>query len=272
MPHAQVGPLSLFYRDSAPGSDRNAVLFLSGMANDHTAWGTQARALGDTYRTVTYDQRDIGQSSLATAPYAIADLADDAAGLLDALSIDAANCVGWSMGGAVVQELALRHPARVRSLALVATYTSSDPRGDARMRSWAALRPRVTPEEFAGVTWPWVYTVSDYRRPGFIEQTLARVLANPYRQSDEAYARQVEAVLSHRAEGRLGAIGVPTLLLFGDEDILTPPARFAEALRANIPHATMLTIAGAGHGLIWTHAEAVTAVLGGWLGEVAGRL
>jgi pimeloyl-ACP methyl ester carboxylesterase len=98
-----------------------------------------------------------------------------------------------------------------------------------------------------------------------MEETLARVLANPYRQSDEAYARQVEAVLSHHTEGRLDAITVPTLLLFGDEDILTPPARFAEALRAEIPHATLLTLRGAGHGLIWTHADEVTSVLRRWL-------
>ena len=168
MPHVQAGLLRLFYRDSAPESAREAVLFLSGMGNDHTAWAAQARALSEGFRTITYDHRDIGQSSLADGPYTIADLADDAAGLLDALAIEAAHCVGWSMGGAVAQELALRHPDRVRSLALVATYTSSDPRGDLRMRSWAALRPRLTPEEFAHLTWPWVYTVADYRRPGFI--------------------------------------------------------------------------------------------------------
>ena len=265
MPHAQVGALRLFYRDSGADSDRETVLFLSGMGTDHTAWAAQARALSDGHRTITFDHRDIGQSSLVGGPYSIAELADDAAGLLNALGIEMAHCVGWSMGGAVAQEIALRHPGRVRSLALVATYTSSDPRGDTRMRSWATLRRRLTPEEFAQVTWPWVYTVADYRRPGFIDQSLARVLATPYCQPDDAYARQVEAVLSHHTEGRLGAIAVPTLLLFGDEDILTPPSRFAEALHAEIPHATLLTIAGAGHGLIWTHAEAVTAVLKGWL-------
>jgi len=271
MPHAQVGALRLFHRDSGAASDHETVLFLSGMGTDHTAWASQARALSDAYRTITYDHRDIGQSSLVGGPYTIADLADDAAGLLNVLGTEMAHCVGWSMGGAVAQELALRHPSRVRTLALVATYTSSDPRGDTRMRSWATLRRRLTPEEFAQVTWPWVYTVADYGRPGFIDQTLARILASPYRQPDEAYARQVEAVLSHHTEGRLGAIAVPTLLLFGDEDILTPPARFAEALRAEVPQAALLTIAGAGHGLIWTHAEAVTAVLRGWLGQAAAR-
>lgn len=267
MPHARVGSLDLFYRYSGREPDRETVLFISGMGTDHTAWVAQARALADGHHTLTYDHRDIGQSSLAPDPYTIADLADDAAGLLSALGIDSAHCIGWSMGGAVAQELALRYPDCVRSLALVATYTSSDPRGDLRMRAWAALRPRLTPEEFAHLTWPWVYTVADYRRPGYIEETLARVLASPHRQTDEAYARQAEAVLSHNTEGRLSAITIPTLLLFGDEDILTPPARFAAALRAEIPHATLLTVGGAGHGFIWTHAEAVTTVLRGWMGQ-----
>jgi pimeloyl-ACP methyl ester carboxylesterase len=242
------------------------------MGTDHTAWATQARALSDTYHVITYDHRDVGQSSLAVETYTTADLADDAAGLLAELGIPSAHCIGWSMGGAVAQELGIRHPECVLSLALVATYNTSDPRADLRMRTWAALRSRLTPEEFANLTWPWVYTVADYRRPGYIEETLARVLASPYRQSDEAYARQVEAVLAHHTEGRLAAISVPTLLLFGDEDILTPPKRFAESMRDEITHATLLTLRGAGHGLIWTHADEVTGVLRGWLRQASDRV
>lgn len=275
MPHARVNGLDLFYRDSGPRNGPT-VLFISGLGNDHRAFAAQARALSEpamgperSYRCITYDQRDVGQSSLAAAPYTIADLADDAAGLLAALDVPMAHVVGWSMGGAVAQELALRHPERVRSLALLATYTSSDPRGAARQRSWALLRERLAPQEYADATWPWVYTVHDYHTPGLMEEALRRVLENPTPQPNEAYWRQVEAVLGHHTEGRLSAIAAPTLLVFGEEDLLTP-MRFARVLAAEVPHARLVTIPRAGHALLWTHAELVTMLLRGWLEEVAG--
>jgi 3-oxoadipate enol-lactonase len=210
----------------------------------------------------------VGQSALTPVPYTIADLADDAAGLLAALGVPSAHVVGWSMGGAVAQELALRHPERVRGLVLIATYTSSDPRGAVRQRSWALLRERLSLQEYADATWPWVYTVHDYRTPGLIEGAFQRMLETPAPQPNEAYRRQVEAVLSHHTEGRLGGIGVPTLLIFGEEDLLTP-LRFARVLAAEVPNARLVTIPRAGHALLWTHGELVTMLLRGWLEEVA---
>ena len=78
------------------------------------------------FETITYDHRGVGASSRQEGPLSIVQLADDAAALLDALEIDAAHVLGISMGGMVAQELALRHPGRVRTLTLGCTYCGGE--------------------------------------------------------------------------------------------------------------------------------------------------
>ena len=97
-----------------------------GLAADSTAWMFQIPEFAEHYRTIVFDNRGVGRSSKPAGPYTIHEMADDAAGLLDALDIDRAHVVGVSMGGMIAQELALRHPERVRGLVLACTYPEPD--------------------------------------------------------------------------------------------------------------------------------------------------
>ncbi len=254
MPTVRVATgLELFYRESGQGEP---VLWIMGLGNDHRGWAYQVPAFRDRFRCITFDNRDCGQSQRADGAYTVADMAGDAVALLDALGVDRAHVVGFSMGGAQAQELAIRHPDRVRKLALCDTYTSRDERGAAVFLSRVLLRERLSPEEYQRVTLPWVYTYEDYQRPGFIEQTVQAILNDPNPQPLDDFRRQVEATLSVDTEGRLGRIRAPTLLVFGEDDITTP-LRFARVLEAGIPDARLEVIAGAGHGLPWSHPEAL---------------
>ena len=262
MPKVRVASgFELFYRESGEGEP---ILWIMGLGNDHRGWAYQAPAFRDRFRCITYDNRDVGQSQQADGPYTVADMVDDAVGLLDALGVEQCNVVGFSMGGAQAQELAIRHSERVRRLVLCSTYTSRDPRGEAIFLSRVLLRERLSPEEYQRVTLPWAYTYLDYQRPGFIEQTIEAILNDPYPQSLDAFRRQVEATLSVDTERRLGQIQSPTLLLFGEDDITTP-LRFARALEAGIPNATLRLVPGAGHGLPWSHPEEFNRIVRGFL-------
>jgi pimeloyl-ACP methyl ester carboxylesterase len=243
----------LFYRE---GGDGDSVLWIMGLGNDHRGWAYQVPAFRDRYRCITYDNRDAGQSQRADAPYTVADMAEDAVTLLDALDVERAHVIGFSMGGAQAQELAIRHPERVAKLVLCNTYTSRDERGAAIFRSRVLLRERLSAEEYQRVTLPWVYTYQDYQRPGFVERTVQAILDDPNPQPDDAFRRQVEATLAVDTEARLGRIAAPTLLLFGEEDITTP-LRFARVLEAGIPNARLEIVPGAGHGLPWSHPDAL---------------
>lgn len=261
MPSVTVGGLEIFYRETGSGEP---VLLLQGLGTDHRGWGLQVAALSPWFRCITPDNRDAGRSGRAAGPYTVADMAADAAGLLDALGVERAHVVGISMGGAIAQELAISRPGRVRSLALIATYCSGDPRGTDLFQGWRLMRERFSPEEYYRATYPWVFTVGDYLRPGFIQEMVERAATDPYAQEPEAWARQMAAATAFHSEDRLDRIAAPTLLLFGDADLLTP-LRFARTMQARIPQAELVVIPDAGHGLIWSHAEAVNAALLGFL-------
>jgi pimeloyl-ACP methyl ester carboxylesterase len=164
------------------------------------------------------------------------------------------------MGGAQAQELAIRHPARVRRLVLCNTYSSRDARGSAIFRGRVLLRERLSKREYLEITLPWAYTHLDYERPGFIERTIEAALNDPHPQSDAAFARQVEATIDFFSEDRLGQIRAPTLLLFGEDDITTP-LRFCRALERGIPDTRTVVVPRASHGLPWSHPEAFNSAV-----------
>jgi 3-oxoadipate enol-lactonase len=110
------------------------LLLIQGMGGTHLSWGDAfIDALGDGLERITYDHRNTGRSAREDGELSIAQLAGDAAELIDALGLDSAHVVGISMGGMVAQELVLRHPGRVRSLTLGCTW----PGGAARPRAVA---------------------------------------------------------------------------------------------------------------------------------------
>ena len=255
--------VDLHYRDDGEGQP---VLFIQGLGVDHRGWSAVTRPLSKRFRCISYDNRDVGRSSTVDAPYDVLDMAADAIGLLDALGIARVDIVGTSMGGVIAQEIAIRHPQRARKLVLVTTYTSGDPRGSAIFEGQALLRRTLSREEYCRATFWSVYSHQDYRRTdGFIEQMIARTAGNDLWQPQDAYERHVRAVTSANTEGRLDQISAPTLILAGPEDILTP-MRFSQRLANDIPNNRLEIVEGAGHGMIWSHADCVVDVVGEFLG------
>src|SRR5574337_823004 len=263
MPKMRVGRIELFYEEEGHGEP---VVWIHGLGIDHRVWGLQMPLFTQHFRCLAFDNRDTGQSDRSPGSYTIKTLADDAIGLMDALAIDRAHVVGLSMGGAIAQELAIAHPARVKRLVLVSTYTSSDRRGADVLNSFALMRARFSREEYARATTPWVFTYHDYRTPGLVDLAIARFLEDPYFTPADVYARQVEAALSHNAEDRLSRIAAPTLIVAGDDDILTPML-FAGILHERIPDARLAIIQGGGHALVLTHAEEFNRLVLSFLDE-----
>ena len=264
MPTIRANNVDLYYRDDGEGLP---VLFIQGLGVDHRGWSAVTRPLSRRFRCISFDNRDVGRSSQVDAPYDVLDMADDALALLDALDIPRADLVGTSMGGVIAQEIAIRHPARVRKLALVTTYTSGDPRGSAIFESQAMLRRTLSKEDYCRATFWSVYSHEDYRRDdGFIETMIARTAGNDLWQPQEAYERHVRAVTSANTEGRLRAIAAPTLILAGAEDILTP-MRFSQTLAREIPENRLNIVEGAGHGMIWSDPDVVVDAIDGFLNQ-----
>jgi len=254
---ARVGAIDLYYDEQGSG---DPLLLVMGLAADSAAWMFQLPDFARHYRTIVFDNRGVGRSAKPPGPYTIHEMADDTAGLLDVLGIARAHVVGVSMGGMIAQELALRHPDRVRGLVLACTYPEPDAEVE-RQREFSVAQfggtvaadgemridlTALDPMLFFQHLLPRVFNQA------FIDQELPKLMqlfsgALQYGFSMEAILGQVAAVMGHRATERLHQIKARTLVITGDADLLIPPAN-SRVLAENIPNAKLVTIPGGSHG------------------------
>jgi pimeloyl-ACP methyl ester carboxylesterase len=239
----RAGELELWVERRGTGPD---VLLIAGLGDPAEAWQPQLDGLADRYRVTAFDNRGVGRSPLPDKPLSVAAMADDAAAILRALGAPAAHVAGFSMGSAIAQELALRHPQLVRSLVLVSTYARPDALFRAQLELWRWLAEAAPSERaFFEAFFSWVYTPRAHA-DGTVEQLVADALAFPHQQTVEAFQAQVDACLAHDAADRLARIAAPTLVLAGEFDIVLPP-RLSRSVAEAIPNARLELMPGEAH-------------------------
>src|SRR3954452_2421665 len=118
-----------------------------GLAADSTAWLLQVPEWSKHFRTITYDNRDVGRSAYVDGEYAITDMAADAIALADELGLETFHLVRVSMGGMIAQEVALAHPERVRTLTLAVTYGGAGRYGLEKARLWSKNAKHMSRED-----------------------------------------------------------------------------------------------------------------------------
>lgn len=243
MPTVHLPEVELYYAESGTGSP---IVWLQGLGADQAAWAAQIYAFQGRFRCLRPDHRAVGQTRDRGAPFTTADLAGDVVGLLDALKIEAAHVVGLSLGGAVAQALAIDFPERVRRLVLVATFARRDPLGDFLLRAWIDLHRLVGPVEFFRQALPWLATGRTLADPTRVANLLDYAARHPQPSAD--FARQAEAAVGHDRLADLARITAPTLVIRGDQDLLSPAWRSHEIAEA-IPGARLMTLPDAGHSV-----------------------
>ncbi len=268
MPSVRVDDLDVAYDVSGPETS-TPVLMINGLGAARGGWAQQVPALAAEYRVVTYDNRDVGETGAGTdpRPYPLRQFADDAVGLMDALGITRAHIVGASMGGAIAQELALAYPNRVVSLSIVCSWAKTDPWLAELFRSWEEVFAAQGMLAFSRTTWLWVMTYRWYQDPERLAALVADTEAAPYPQTAEMYARQSQAAIGHDALDRLSNLAIPTHVIAGEEDLLTP-VRFSEEIAAAIPGARLTVMPEVGHGMFWEATDAFNDHVLGFLRQV----
>ena len=253
------------------------LLLIMGLGMQLVAWHTEfvASLVARGFRVIRFDNRDIGLSqrfdhlgvsNLAidsikyavglkvTGPYTVADMADDTAGLLDALGIQSAHVCGASMGGMIAQQLAVRHPARVKSLTLMMTSSGSRRLPGPTLKVRSALISR--PENANDVESVIAHYVRLYKLIGsprypasdaYLHERLGMSVRRSYR--PQGTARQMVAIAADGNRSKLLAqIKAPTQVIHGQDDPLVPVAA-GHDLAQKIAGAEIDVIEGMGHDL-----------------------
>jgi 3-oxoadipate enol-lactonase len=208
-------------------------------------WDEQARGLAEGRQVVRFDARGFGGSPPGDALLTMERIADDAVGVLDRLGVPSAVVAGLSMGGYAALALARRHPDRIRALVLADTRAGADsPEAKATRAAQAERVRREGARAIADAVLPKLLGATSHReRPDLVARVRSLIEANPPRGIADALAG-----LAARADSTpaLREIRVPTLVVVGDEDTITPIAD-AEALQRGIPGSRLAIVPRAGH-------------------------
>jgi len=248
-------------RASAP-----AVLMIQGLGADKHGWDMQRFALALKYRVIALDNRGAGRSDKPFGHYSLEQMADDAITVLDAVGVEQAHVVGASMGGAITQLVGLKYPERVISLTLACTACRNHPWRRELLHGWATAATERGMGAMTHEAARWVIGPRSFRRllPAF--GWLGPLALG---RTAHAFVAQVNAILDidETVADRLSEITAPTLVLVGNQDILTPRGD-SEEIADRLPNAELVVISGAAHGFMVEHATTFNRVLFEFLGRV----
>ena len=235
------------------------VLMIQGLGASKNAWNLQRIAMATRFRIISFDNRGAGRSDKPTVPFTLEQMAEDAIAVLDAAGIETAHVVGASMGGVISQIVAVKHPHRVRSLTLVCTACRNHPWRQELLQSWAKTAEEKGMIEVGKEAAQWVMSPRSFRRlvPAFTWMGPLAALRPRH-----SFVSQIHAILDTREDlvDQLSTITAPTMVIVGNQDILTPRGD-SEEIAERIPNAELVVISGAAHGLMMEHSSTFNKIL-----------
>lgn len=238
MQYTRINGITVHYALDGP-ADAPVVLFANSIGTDLRIWDGVVAELVSEYRLLRYDMRGHGLTDAPPGPYSMAQLADDAAALLDALDIRQAHVCGLSIGGMVAQQLAATRPERVARAIFCDTAMRIGPPDMWNQRA-KAVRDGGTAAIADGVMQRWftkAYLAGD--GVSIYRNMLSRVAA-------EGYAGCCEAIRDADLTAASGSIRAPALVVVGEEDVATTPAD-GQALADALPNGRLRLLPGAAH-------------------------
>lgn len=266
MPHVAVNGVSLYYEESA--GTGAPILFSHGLLFSGRMWEPQVAAFGARYRVVTYDHRGQGQSADPGGhAHDIEVVTADAIALIERLQLGPCHFVGLSMGGFVGLRIAARRPDLLRSLTILDSSADPEPPENlpryrllGRIAGWFGVGlviGRVMPIMMAQST------LRDPEKAPLVARWRGELSSNA-----RGIVRAVYGVIERKGVfDELSAIRIPTLLMVGEEDVATVPAK-SERMAAAITGARLVRIPRAGHSSNLEQPELVNAELKSFLASL----
>lgn len=230
---------------------RPPLVLIHGLGYARPGWGPFPDHLADRFLLVLMDNRGVGASSVPPGPYTTAQMAEDVVAVMDAAGIDRAHLLGTSLGGMICQEVAVRWPARVDRLVLVASTPGGD-RGHPMPPGTVELlqrMPRLTPEEaLRAAVENALSPTSRAADPTLVDRIVTMRLQ--VAQDPAGWQAQAAAGTTYDGGDRLSTITAPTLIVHGDDDQVLAPEN-AEILQRLLPDARLVRLPEVGHLAPW---------------------
>jgi 3-oxoadipate enol-lactonase len=248
--------------------DGEPLLCVAGLTCDTLVWIPQVEAFAAAHRTVIFDNRDAGQSSMAEGPYEIADMARDALALADHLELDTFHLLGVSMGGMIAQEIAVHAPERIRTLTLAVSFAAGGAYARRVGEVWSARVAQISHEQHVDELMLLNHSEAFFDNQDMVEFIRAAMLGNQHPQPPEAFARQIAACGRHDARDRLASLAMPVHVIGGEHDILLPVWKSRE-LAELMPGSKLTVFPGAPHGLTIERADEFNAAVLEFIREAA---
>ncbi len=241
------------------------ILFIQGLGVDKHGWDLQRLATAPWYNAIALDNRGAGRSDKPHGEYTLEQMADDAITVLDDAGVADAHIVGASMGGAISQIIAVKYPERMRSLTLACTAGRNHPWREELLASWRDTALERGIGSMGKDAARWMIGPRSFRRLLPAMGWLGPLALGRPR---HAFAAQCDAIMNAdlTLAEEVATITVPTLVVVGNQDILTPRGD-SEELAERIPTAELTVISGAAHGLMIEHASTFNRVLLDFLGR-----
>ncbi|MEH2072547.1 MAG: alpha/beta hydrolase [Nostoc sp.] len=246
MPETQVGDISIYYEVKGSGYP---LLMIMGLSFSLLDWGDVfLDELAKHYQVIVFDNRDSGRTkSQSTDNYTTADMANDAAGLLNALGIAQAHVLGLSMGGMIAQLFALRHASKLNKLILSCTMAGGDC-SDFNPNNQGDLLDLLFPESYLAIS------NNREKAEDFFKKT------SLYHSQPDGLSRLIQAHNTHDTCNFLQGIKAPTLIITGDSDSVIPPVN-SNILNNKISGSELKIIKQAGHGFLYSHTAEFAKIL-----------
>lgn len=243
--------LSIAYELHGVAGDH--LLLISGTGHDRHFWSNQTAEFSADFRTVVFDNRGVGESTVPPSGYTLADMAMDAVAVLDDVGVEQAHVMGFSMGGHIAQELAIHHPDRMFSLGVHHSWARNSP----RLRSFQETRLRLAKSDQREALTEFSLLglhSHDYYNPHAAELDEHRRFLLEQSPVNAGWIGQLEACLVGDTYDRLPQVTAPTLVTCSDLDVIAAPHHSRE-IAERIPGSRLHVMRGTGHVALMERPE-----------------
>ena len=259
MPHATINGASIWYKLTGTGEP---VVQIHGCGFGHFNFATATPVLSQDFTCIDFDMRGYGQSDQPIQPYTMETWADDIAGLLDHLGHESAHIHGTSMGGMVAQQFAAKYPNRTRRLVINCSAAKLDYAGVLTFKNWIDIGERMgTGSRTLAELIAW-QALSRRFLDGPNGKAAVDMIQDILHKSNrvEVFKRACQAMIDMDLRPLLPTITAPTLVIGGDEDIMTPweqgpSGAGQEYIAQHIPGAIKYVIKGSNHSSLFDGTE-----------------